>query len=74
MNLMVFLVQVSWSDISSFVLNVPKVLTLDIDHFEGNYIIAVSFMSEIQNPDSDVLKDYEQHTPTTVDSGGISYY
>ncbi|KAI3453760.1 hypothetical protein Pfo_010423 [Paulownia fortunei] len=39
-----------------------------VGEFNGNYIIAVAFMSEMPNPDNNALQDYEQHAPATVDS------
>ncbi|KAL8480007.1 hypothetical protein ACS0TY_026300 [Phlomoides rotata] len=38
-----------------------------VGDFNGNYIIAVTFMSELPNPDISCLQDYEQHTPEAVD-------
>ncbi|KAK4422567.1 E4 SUMO-protein ligase PIAL2 [Sesamum alatum] len=38
-----------------------------VGEFNGNYIIAVTFMSEMPNPDSDALQDYEQQAPAAVD-------
>ncbi|KAK4435410.1 E4 SUMO-protein ligase PIAL2 [Sesamum alatum] len=39
-----------------------------VGEFNGNYIIVVAIMSEMPNPDSNALQDYEQHAPSTVDS------
>ncbi|KAI3468680.1 hypothetical protein Pfo_025343 [Paulownia fortunei] len=39
-----------------------------VGEFNGNYIIAVAIMSEMPNPDSNALQDYEQHAPAIVDS------
>ncbi|KAL0290724.1 UNVERIFIED_CONTAM: E4 SUMO-protein ligase PIAL2, partial [Sesamum calycinum] len=39
-----------------------------VGDFNGNYIIAVAFMSDMPNPDGNVLQDYEQQVPATVDS------
>ncbi|KAL3635620.1 hypothetical protein CASFOL_020167 [Castilleja foliolosa] len=39
-----------------------------VGEFNGNYIIGIAIMSEMPSPDSNILQDYEQHVPTTVDS------
>ncbi|KAL6544129.1 hypothetical protein OROGR_010626 [Orobanche gracilis] len=39
-----------------------------VGEFNGNYYIAVAFTSEMPNPDSNALQDYEQHAPATVDT------
>ncbi|KAK4400897.1 E4 SUMO-protein ligase PIAL2 [Sesamum angolense] len=39
-----------------------------VGDFNGNYIIAVAFMSDMPNPSGNVLQDYEQQVPATVDS------
>ncbi|GER30326.1 Sumo ligase [Striga asiatica] len=39
-----------------------------VGEFNGNYCIAIAFMSEVPNPDNNTLQDYEQHAPATVDA------
>ncbi|KAL2544258.1 E4 SUMO-protein ligase PIAL2-like [Forsythia ovata] len=39
-----------------------------VGDFNGNYIIAVAFMSAISTPNINVLQDYVQHVPATTDS------
>ncbi|XP_075485295.1 E4 SUMO-protein ligase PIAL2-like isoform X2 [Primulina tabacum] len=39
-----------------------------VGEFNGNYTIALAFMSEMPNLESSALQDYEQHALTAVDS------
>ncbi|KAL3645653.1 hypothetical protein CASFOL_010833 [Castilleja foliolosa] len=39
-----------------------------VGEFNGNYYIAVAFMSEVPNPDSSALQDYEQYAPANEES------
>ncbi|KAL3619227.1 hypothetical protein CASFOL_036797 [Castilleja foliolosa] len=39
-----------------------------VGEFNGNYYIAVAFMSEVPDPDISALQDYEQHAPATMES------
>ncbi|CAI9755479.1 unnamed protein product [Fraxinus pennsylvanica] len=39
-----------------------------VGDFNGNYIIAVAFMSTISTPDINAIQDYVQHVPAAIDS------
>ncbi|CAA2971066.1 E4 SUMO- ligase PIAL2-like isoform X2 [Olea europaea subsp. europaea] len=39
-----------------------------VGDFNGKYIIAVAFMSTTSTPDINVVQDYVQHAPATIDS------